>query len=218
MAEELVLKANNPTPKSLLTCALRPAGITGEKDTLLSFKMLELGYLGSNTALKLQLGENNNLFDFTYVGNVAYAHLLAAHKLLATAARFDAGADAPLDFERVDGETFIITNDSPMYFWDFPRSMWRLLDRPVEPHSVWALPEGALSVIGGIMETVYGLIGKQPKLTRKIVRYSCMTRFYSCRKAKDRLGYTPVIGLEEAIARTVSFWVANYYPEGKKGN
>jgi sterol-4alpha-carboxylate 3-dehydrogenase (decarboxylating) len=202
----------------MLTCAIRPAGITGEKDTLLSFKMLELGYLGSNTSLRLQLGENNNLFDFTYVGNVAYSHLLAAHKLLATSARYSAGGDAPLDYERVDGETFIITNDAPMYFWDFPRAMWNLLDRPVEPHTVWPLPEGALSVIGGIFEAVYGLLGKTPKLTRKIVRYSCMTRFYSCQKAKDRLGYTAVISMDEAIARTVSFWVANNYPEGKKGN
>lgn len=28
-----------------------------------------------------QIGDNNNLFDWTYVGNVAYAHLLAADKL-----------------------------------------------------------------------------------------------------------------------------------------
>src|SRR5258708_5720785 len=29
----------------------------------------------------VQVGENNNLFDWTYVGNVARAHLLAADKL-----------------------------------------------------------------------------------------------------------------------------------------
>lgn len=200
----------------MLTCALRPAGITGEKDTLLSFNMLEVGYTGSSSTLRFQLGDNNNLFDFTYVGNVAYAHLLAAHRLLATASRYAAGAEAPLDYERVDGEVFNITNDSPMYFWDFAHSLWRLLDRPIEPQDVWALPEAALSVIGGLLEGVYSLMGKTPRLTRKAVRYSCMTRYYSCRKAKDRLGYEAVIGMEEAIARTVSFWLANNHPHGKK--
>lgn len=29
-----------------------------------------------------QIGDNTNLFDFTYVGNVAYAHILAAQKLI----------------------------------------------------------------------------------------------------------------------------------------
>lgn len=31
-----------------------------------------------------QIGDNSNLFDWTYVGNVAYAHILAAEKLIPT--------------------------------------------------------------------------------------------------------------------------------------
>lgn len=216
LAEELVLKANKTNPSGMLTCAIRPAGITGEKDTLLSHKMLEQGYLASNLTLRFQLGENNNLFDFTYVGNVAHGHLLAAVKLLATAERIEKSGSGPLDYERVDGEAFHITNDSPMYFWDFAHALWSLLDRPVEPSQVIALPEGVLSVIGGIAEGIFGLLGRTPRLTRKAVRYSCMTRFYSCRKAKDRLGYQAVISMEEAIARTVSYWLAHNYPAGKK--
>jgi sterol-4alpha-carboxylate 3-dehydrogenase (decarboxylating) len=201
----------------MLTCAVRPAGIMGEKDTLVSHKIMETGYLGSNFALRCQLGENNNLFDFTYVGNIAYGHLLAARGLLATAARYQAGEDAPLDYERIDGEAFNLTNDAPMYFWDFAHALWALLDRPVDPSEVWQLPQGLLHVIGGITEGIFALLGKTPRLNRKAVRYSCMTRYFSCRKAKERLGYEAIVDMQEGIARTASYWLAHNHPApGKK--
>jgi len=34
-----------------------------------------------NNQVHFQVGDNNNLFDWTYVGNVAYAHLVAADRL-----------------------------------------------------------------------------------------------------------------------------------------
>jgi sterol-4alpha-carboxylate 3-dehydrogenase (decarboxylating) len=193
----------------MLTCAVRPAGIFGEKDTTVSYKVLEHGREASNTSIRMQLGDNNNLFDFTYVGNVAYAHTLAAYRLLATYTRYETGKDAPLDYERVDGEAFNITNDEPMYFWDYARALWSYTDRYVEPSQVWPLPEGALAVIGTVVEGLYSLLGKTPRLTSKAVRFSCMTRYYSCQKAKDRLGYTPVVDISEAIARTVGYWIAS---------
>lgn len=72
-AEEMVLKANDPN--GLKTIALRPAGIFGPGDRQALpgfFKVLE------NKRTKWQIGQNNNLFDWTYVGNVAHAHLLAS--------------------------------------------------------------------------------------------------------------------------------------------
>lgn len=200
----------------MLTCAIRPAGIVGEKDTTVSYKMLEHGRDASDLALRFQLGDNNNLFDFTYVGNIAYGHTLGAISLLATAARYEAGQTAPLDHERVDGEAFNITNDQPLYFWDFAHALWALMDRPIEPSEVWALPEGFLQVIGGIAEGVFALLGKTPRLTRRAVRYSCMTRYYSCQKAKQRLGYLPIVDMQEAVARTVSFWNATAAADNSK--
>lgn len=47
-----------------------------------------------------QIGDNTNLFDFTYVGNVAYAHILAAQKLIpppSTSAPDSAEAEAEED-------------------------------------------------------------------------------------------------------------------------
>jgi len=202
----------------MLTCAIRPAGIYGEKDTSFTFKILEHASKASPTTLRLQLGDNNNLFDFTYVGNVAYAHMLAAELLLATHKRYESGLSAPLDHERVDGEAFNVTNDSPVYFWDMTRAAWALTGKVVEPHQVWELPEGLLGVVGGIAEAVLGLFGKTPRLTRRMVRYSCMTRYYSPEKAKRRLGYTPIVPVDEGLARAVGYVVAKeQLAQGEKG-
>lgn len=47
---------------------------------------------------------------------------------------------------------------------------------------------------------------KQPSMTRGVVKYSCMTRYFDTGKAKSVLGYTPVWGLDEGVARTVRWW------------
>ncbi|KAI0030427.1 3-beta hydroxysteroid dehydrogenase/isomerase [Vararia minispora EC-137] len=75
-AEQIVLEANSKG--GLLTVALRPAGIFGPGDRQLlttTIKVLEEG------KAYIQIGDNTNMFDMTYVGNIAYAHLLAADKL-----------------------------------------------------------------------------------------------------------------------------------------
>ncbi|KAI0314026.1 C-3 sterol dehydrogenase [Amylostereum chailletii] len=75
-AEELVLAANGKD--GLLTVALRPAGIFGPGDRQAIVGMLEVLKKGQS---HFQIGDNTNIFDWTYVGNVAYAHVLAADKL-----------------------------------------------------------------------------------------------------------------------------------------
>ncbi|GLI75999.1 erg26, C-3 sterol dehydrogenase [Penicillium ochrochloron] len=216
-AEEIVLKYNRQSPTNMVTCAIRPAGIYGEKDTTVTYKILEHGSQASQTVLKMQLGDNDNLFDFTYVGNIAYAHMLAGHRLLASYDMYQGGQGGILDHERVDGEAFNITNDSPIYFWDVTRAMWALIGRVVEPNQVWALPEGLLEVVGGLAESVLGLFGKTPRLTRRVVRYSCMTRYFSIEKAKYRLAYLPIVPVDEGIARAVGYVVESQrQTEGKK--
>ncbi|WVO16521.1 hypothetical protein L204_104200 [Cryptococcus depauperatus] len=80
-AEKMVLQRNGSKKdngETLLTCAIRPAGIFGPGD-----RQMISGFYGvvKNGQTKWQVGDNTNLSDFTYVGNVAHAHLLAADKL-----------------------------------------------------------------------------------------------------------------------------------------
>ncbi|KZT57863.1 3-beta hydroxysteroid dehydrogenase/isomerase [Calocera cornea HHB12733] len=81
MAEDIVLAANGKD--GLATCALRPAGIFGPRDRLL---MPAAAQVVANGQWTIQIGKNDNIFDWTYVDNVVVAHLLAADKLSLTAA------------------------------------------------------------------------------------------------------------------------------------
>lgn len=206
-AEELVIKANNnnnnndddnePGAGKLLTVAIRPAGIIGEGDAMAIPKMVQVYQEGR---WNVQVGDNNNIFDFTYVGNVAHAHLLAARALLVT---HDA-VTPPLDHERVDGEVFLVTNDSPVYFWDFCRLVWKAAGSPHGTDRVWVLPREVGLVLGWLSETACWLIGKPPTFNRQRIIYSCMTRYYDITKAKRRLGYKPLVSLEEGVRRAVA--------------
>ncbi|KAK7048304.1 C-3 sterol dehydrogenase [Favolaschia claudopus] len=75
-AERAVLEANGKN--GLLTVALRPAGIFGPGDRQL---LLGLWQVYERNQTHFQIGDNTNMFDWTYVGNVAAAHLLAADRL-----------------------------------------------------------------------------------------------------------------------------------------
>ncbi|KAG6903117.1 hypothetical protein C0995_004664 [Termitomyces sp. Mi166 len=75
-AEAIVLAANGKD--GLLTVAIRPAGIFGPGDRQV---MSGLYTVYENNQTHFQIGDNTNLFDWTYVGNVARAHILAADKL-----------------------------------------------------------------------------------------------------------------------------------------
>ncbi|KAI9838637.1 MAG: hypothetical protein M1819_004951 [Sarea resinae] len=197
-AEKLVLEANRQYNK-MLTASIRPAGIIGEGDVQILPNILK-AYRKGQTGF--QLGDNDNLFDFTYVGNVAHAHVLAAIALLNTYAR----STAPLDHERVDGEAFFVTNDSPVYFWDFPRMVWKAAGDKTGTN-VWTIPKDTGLKIATILEWLFWFVGKTPNLTRKQVRYSCMTRYYNIDKAKRRLGYKPLVSLEEGVQKSVKWFL-----------
>ncbi|KAM0750736.1 hypothetical protein T439DRAFT_301719 [Meredithblackwellia eburnea MCA 4105] len=75
-AEAIVLKANGK--EGLLTVALRPAGIFGPGDRQAIPGFLDVLKTGKTN---FQVGNNENLFDWTYVDNVVHAHLIASERL-----------------------------------------------------------------------------------------------------------------------------------------
>lgn len=106
----------------------------------------------------------------------------------------------------MDGEAFFITNDCPVYFWDFARRVWLEGGDTlgVNLAKVWILGTGFALAIATIAEFILGVFGKTPNLTRMKVRFSVMTRYYSISKAKERLGYAPIVALEDGIKRAVA--------------
>lgn len=76
-AEEMVIAANGKD--GLYTVALRLAGLFGPGDRQVIAGFYQVYQRGQT---QFQIGDNTNLFDWTYVANAAYAHLLAADKLI----------------------------------------------------------------------------------------------------------------------------------------
>ena len=209
MAEELVLAANRKHG-DMLTVALRPAGIFGEGDMQMTPNML-LAYKKGQT--RFQLGGNENLFDFTYVGNVAYAHILAAVALMDTHAL----TTQPLDHEKVDGEAFFITNAQPVYFWDWARTVWKAAGDKTTPEQTWTIDKGLGLQLATIIEWLFWFAGgRTPNLTRQKVKFSCMTRYYCVDKARKLFGYEPKWGLEEAVLRSVKWFQERDAKEGSE--
>jgi sterol-4alpha-carboxylate 3-dehydrogenase (decarboxylating) len=208
-AEIAVLEANRK-PETFLTCAIRPAGIIGEGDAQALPKMVS-SYRKGQT--RFQVGDNHNLFDFTYVYNVAHGHALAliallqTHKMLPT---------KPLDSERVDGEAFFITNGEPTPFWDFARQVWHEAGDRLPLSKVWVLSADTMWTIGTILEWAFWMLGKTPNITRAQVRYSTLSKYHNITKARTRLGYEPVVPLAEGIRRGVQYILAQEKEEAAK--
>ncbi|SCW00993.1 LAFE_0D02674g1_1 [Lachancea fermentati] len=188
IAEEMVLEANDPSSK-FFTIALRPAGIFGPGDRQLVPGLRSVAKLGQS---KFQLGDNNNLFDWTYAGNVADAHVLAAEKLL-----------NPSTASQVSGETFFITNDSPAYFWALARTVWKA-DGHIDKHTI-VLNRPVAIVAGYLSEFFSKLTGKEPGLTPFRVKIVCAYRYHNIAKAKRLLGYKPRVDIEEGIQKTLAW-------------
>ena len=182
-AEALVLAANGE--KGMLTAAIRPHGIFGPGDRQFFPVLVESARKGKT---KYALGKGKNVADFTFVGNVAHAHLLAAEKLGVV--------------KGVEGQAFFVTNDAPLPFWDF---LAKVLTGFGYPAPSVKLPAGAMAVVGGWMDGLAGVLRKvgvafQPTFTRSRVQYLTTHHYYSIEKAKRLLGYTPAWTQEEALA------------------
>lgn len=188
IAEQAVMKADDSN--GLRTVCLRPAGIFGPGDRQLVPGLRTAARLGQS---KFQLGDNNNLFDWTYAGNVADAHVLAAQKIL-----------DPQQAPKLGGETFFITNDAPVYFWTLARTVWKA-DGHIDNYNI-VLNKPVALVAGYLSAFVSKLLNKEPGLTPFRVKITCATRYHDITKAKEVLGYLPAVTLEDGIKHTLD-WI-----------
>lgn len=187
IAERAVMEANDP--KGLLTVCLRPAGIFGPGDRQLIPGLRDVAKAGQ---YKFQVGDNNNLFDWTFVGNVADAHVLAAQKILDSQSA-----------SKIAGETFFITNDEPCYFWTLARAVWKADGYVAKKNIVISKPVGIL--IGFISQNIAKITGKEGGLTVFRVKISNAYRYHDITKAKTLLGYKPAVTIKEGIKYTLDW-------------
>uniref|UniRef100_A0A803M2E2 Reticulon-like protein n=1 Tax=Chenopodium quinoa TaxID=63459 RepID=A0A803M2E2_CHEQI len=181
--EALVLKANGE--KGLLTCSLRPSGIFGPGDKLLVPSLVDAARAGKS---KFIIGDGNNMYDFTYVENVAHAHI-CAERALASKGTVAEKASGQLEFP------------SGIEFNRLTRLILCFLRPRIK------IPAFIMMPIAHLVELIYKLLApygmKVPQLTPSRIRLLSCNRTFNSSKAKDRLGYTPIVSLQEGLERTI---------------
>jgi sterol-4alpha-carboxylate 3-dehydrogenase (decarboxylating) len=203
LAEDLIEAANGHN--GLLTTRLRGSLLFGEGDTTATPQMIATARTGR---AKFQIGDGTNLFDFTYIGNTAHAHILAADALLRESDG-RANRDGPL---KVNGEAFVITNDDHWPFWNFIRAIAAEAGYPVSEDKVTVVPTSvyyAFAVFAEWAVWALSLGNKESQINRRMVKYLTMTRTFDISKAKERLGYRPQVSMQEGIKRAVQYFLAH---------
>ncbi|WOL02646.1 3beta-hydroxysteroid-dehydrogenase/decarboxylase [Canna indica] len=186
--EKLVVKANGRN--GLLTCCIRPSSIFGPGDRLMVPSLAAAAKAGKS---KYIIGDGNNVYDFTYVENVAYAHI-CAERTLAT----DVGA------KKAGGQAYFITNAEPIKFWEF---MSLILEGLGYERPGTKLPVSFMMPIAHMVEWTYKLFSRYgmpvPQLTPSRIRLLSCNRTFSCSKAKDQIGYEPIVPLKDGLKKTI---------------
>ncbi|KAL4875237.1 hypothetical protein BJY04DRAFT_211446 [Aspergillus karnatakaensis] len=178
--------ANRKT--GFLTCSLRPCLAFGERDVNSMGKMVAVALAGRS---RFQMGPGKNAYDFVYVGNLADAHLLAAHALVS------AVSNPPLPAEqRVEGQ----------------REIAKQLGRPVAEKDIVVIPKWVGLVMGFVSEWVVWAVSRGTRAsnsTREGIRFNTLERTLDGEKARRVLGYQAKVGMREGIERGVAWFREN---------
>ena len=143
------------------------------------------------------IGSGLNMWDVSYISNVADAHVLAVENLLSA--------------RTAAGEAIFISNEQPVPFRDFCLAVWREFGHypPFEVH----IPKIVAAFAGLIADWVSWFSGTATTLSKGSVQDACATRYFSGRKAQRILGYVANIGIEEGIKRSCE---VRYHPSKMK--
>lgn len=182
IAEQYVLDPKH-AEVGLAACALRPCTIMGPGDhSVISVFHDQI----SKPETNFIVGDGTNFYDFMYISNAVDAHVLAIENLLTS--------------KTAAGEAFFISNEEPVYFWDFMAFIWAQFGHV--PKYRIQIPTGLAWLVALIMEIITWLTGGAATLDRGSVKDGIGTRYSNNDKARRILGYRPKVGLSEGIKRS----------------
>ena len=178
IAERLVIEANTSVLK---TVALRPHLIWGPGDPHLIPRVIERAKAGR---LKL-VGKQDKLVDTIYVGNAAYAHILAAVDLF---------KPVPL----AAGKAYYLSNDEPITMAEMLNNILACVGMPKVTKRV---PVGLAYAVGVVLETLYGLLNikQEPMMTRFVARQLSTSHYFDISAAKKDFGYSPIMSIDQGM-------------------
>ncbi|KAK6130609.1 hypothetical protein DH2020_035655 [Rehmannia glutinosa] len=193
IAEQLVLKSNGRPFKNkkgkLYSCAIRPAAIYGPGEERHLPRIVKLAKLG---LLPFKIGATNVKSDWVYVDNLVTALLLASMGLL---------DDIPgIEGQPVVQSTVLSSSGHYSMVW----TMTCKLSLEVRQ----ALLLGKLFRV--FYSFLYPLLSRewlpQPLILPAEVYKVGVTHYFSILKAKEELGYRPMVSPQEGMATTIAYW------------
>ncbi len=186
--ERRALAAND---EQLRVAVIRPCCIFGEEDPYHVPPLLELAERGR----LVRVGDGSSRSQFTYVGNVAHALILAGASLLSP--------ESP-----AAGQLYFVTDCEGANFFDFVTPFVEAEGVKMPP-AHRGLPRTPLYAIGALLEGAAWLVRPvfrfAPTLTRFAVDFVCMDFTIRTSKLAEDLGYEPRYPPAEAIERTIAW-------------
>jgi sterol-4alpha-carboxylate 3-dehydrogenase (decarboxylating) len=70
------------------------------------------------------------------------------------------------------------------------------------------MPKELGVAVAGAAEAFAWLTGREPGFTRFRVKFSCWNRYFDIRKARQMLGYEPIVGLYDGLVESIK-WFEN---------
>ncbi|KAH8903350.1 NAD(P)-binding protein [Coniochaeta sp. PMI_546] len=193
LSDSLVLAANGPR---LRTTSLRLAHMYGPRCSQQLQVLLDM--CAGNGPL-FQLGPGTNMIEVVSVDNAAAAHILAAKALV----------DPGRAHGKVDGEAFNISDGKPVPFWYHTTLFWSAARRHPVAEELIIIPAWLARFIFGFVQWVFwiftlGYVDPPANMSTTALSYSLESRTYSSKKAKERLGFKPLLDHDAIISRSVA--------------
>ncbi|KAK8937083.1 3beta-hydroxysteroid-dehydrogenase/decarboxylase isoform 1 [Platanthera zijinensis] len=207
IAEQLVLKSNGRPAKkrsgvSLYTCVIRPAAIYGPGEQRHFPRILSLAQMG---LAFFKVGDDSVKTDWVYMDNLVLALILASMGLL---------DDIPgrKGLPVAAGQAYFISDGSPLNtFNSIINPLLKNLDYDVPRFTIDVKHALLLSRIFWFIWMFLSpwlnhpwVIG--PLLLPAEVYKIGVTHYFSYLKAKEELGYIPMVSPREGLEKTISYW------------
>ena len=179
IAERYVLSSDNT---ELRTIALRPHLIWGPGDAHIIPRIIARAKEGRI----FRIGDGKNIADMVFVENAADAHVLALEAL-------DGNPDSR-------GRPYFISNAEPRNLWDFIDEILKAAGlRPIKR----SVPSGPALAYVMLLENYYKIFkrGKEPPLSRFLIRELTTSHWYDITAARKELGYEPKVSMDEGLKR-----------------
>ncbi|KAA0064667.1 hypothetical protein IC582_015203 [Cucumis melo] len=206
IAEQLVLKTNgrplkNRNGKCLRTCAIRSCAIYGPGEERHFPRLVSLAKLG---LLPFRVGKQSAKTDWIYVDNLVLALILASMGLLDDIP--GKGRD-PV----AAGQPYYVSDGHPVNSFEFVKPLLNSLGYDLPNYY---LPVPKALPLGKFFALLYTIL--YPWLDRWWLPHPLMlpaeiykvgvSNYFSYLKAKEELGYAPMVTPKEGMAATISFW------------